>query len=402
MELPPAVVLAFTGTGLATVRCLSAGGVAVTAAIFPSSGTGQETGWSRRCKTVSLDFSDKDEEALLQWLIRIAGGSGSRPVVFATSDRTALFLAVNRDRLSAHCRVWTTSAADMQRIVSKDGLYRAAVEAGVPVPPMLIEPGLAEVVDWCASNRPPYIAKPFYSAVGDSSITGKNRVFDSIDGLVGFVRDSGTRNVIVQRMIESGDGNLCDVYGLCNRDGKVITLASHGRIRQYPANTGATSYGEIPFEDPDVERRCFELTRKLLARFRYHGIFGIEWLREAGTGNLFLTDFNARPFSSIGHLCDSGLNLPLLSYRELVGGVDPEIEETPALRHSYWMDFNCDLRSFRDTHRGRGRTWGEFARDLSRCRSFAFFDVRDPGPALARGLDLMNILATSLRKAWKQ
>ena len=117
-----------------------------------------------------------------------------------------------------------------------------------------------------------------------------------------------------------GDGHILDCYGLCASHCRPITLASHRRIRQGPANFGTTSYGEIPLRgDEAMESRLFDYTSRLLGGLKYHGIFGIEWLHDRETGELYLIDFNARPFSSIGHLHDCGLNLPLLAYRELCG-----------------------------------------------------------------------------------
>ena len=388
----PAVVIAFTGTGLATVRCLAADGIPVTAARFGGGRSGWETAWSRRCRTHTLAFPESDHERLLDWLSTYARTCPSPPVVFPTSDATALFLARYADRLSRDCLMFSTSAEEMQRIVNKNTLYQSAAAAGVPIPPMLIEPTAVEVREWCRSNRPPYIAKPFYGASATSSLKAKNRVFTAVDALVQYAEDSGTAGVIIQRMIDSGDGNVCDVYGYCSQDGEILTMASHGRIRQYPPNTGATSYGVIPFGDPDVEQRAFDLTRRLLRQFRYHGIFGIEWLRERTTGQLFLTDFNARPFSSIGHLAHAGLNLPLLGYRELTTRNIPTIDAFPALKPSRWMDFNCDIRSFHEVRKSTRASWRGFVADLLRTRYFAFFDVWDPGPALARGKDFLGIL----------
>ena len=260
-------------------------------------------------------------------------------------------------------------------------------------------PAPEEVAAWCRENEPPYFAKPFYASMPGGSMKRKNKVFRSEAELVLHARTAGLRGVVVQRMIASGDGHVYDAYGLCNRRREVVALASHRRLRQHPPDTGATSFGEIPVIDaPELEGRIFEGTRRLLARLSYHGIFGIEWLHEEGTGKLYLADFNARPFSSIGHLADSGLNLPLLAYRELCGEASPGVDLYPGLHHRYWMDFNRDVRGFRERRRARGQTWGDFASDVLCCTSFAYLDVRDPGPWLRRSADLLRILGEHMTK----
>lgn len=396
---PPVVVLSFAGTGLATVRCLAAGGMKIHVALFPEAGEGLEVELCRYCEPIRLGLSPHDDEAIHDFLIELAGALARPPVVFPTNDATALFLARNRQRLEGRCITWETSHDELSRIIHKDRLYEAAIAAGVQVPPMLVAPEPDELSAWCRDHRPPYLVKPFYSSIPGCAMTRKNQIFRTAAELLGYARSAGLRHLVVQRMIDSGDGHVYDAYGLCNRAREPVVLASHRRIRQFPPDRGATSFGEIPvIGAPELERGIFEGTRRLLARVPYHGIFGVEWLEERGTGELYLVDFNARPFSSIGHLAASGLNLPLLAYRELVGDGDLGVEPYPALAHRYWMDFNWDLRGFRSVRLARGASWRDFAADVLCCTSFAYFDARDPGPWLRRGVELARILAEYVRK----
>ena len=98
-------------------------------------------------------------------------------------------------------------------------------------------------------------------------------------------------------MIRGGDGNIFDCYGLCDRGGRVVSMTSHQRLRQYPPDFGATSMGEIPAALPTKDEQfLFAATERLFNTVRFHGIFGIEWLRDETTGAFYLIDFNARPF----------------------------------------------------------------------------------------------------------
>lgn len=392
-ERPPAVVLSFGGTGLATVRCLAKGAMKIYAAYFAGARDGVEVRYSRRSTPIALDFSPEDDDALLRWLRGLSRSLGQRPVVFPTSDATALFLARHAPALRDACMTWQNDHDALRAIICKDRLYRAAEAAGIRVPPMLVAPAVDEIRAWCRENPPPYFVKPFYASIGGCALTRKNRIFGSEAELLGYARSTSLRHIIVQRMIDCGDGRVHDAYGLCDARGEVLALASHRRIRQYPPDTGATSHGEIPITfDPGLEREIFRCTRELLSRVPYHGIFGIEWLHEKGTGALYLTDFNARPFSSIGHLADCGLNLPLLAYHELATGERPSVDLHPRLEPRHWTDFNRDLRSFRESRRRHGQTWRDFAESVLRCTSFAYFDLRDPGPWLCRSVNLLRSL----------
>lgn len=395
----PVLVLSFSGTGLATVRCLARGGMPVHAAVFPRTGEGLEVRRSRCCHPVNLPFSPDDEDALLRWLRAFCWSLDDPLVVFPTSDATALFLAKHRPALRDAVVSWETRHDELSRIVRKDGLYRAAIAAGVRVPPTIVAPSPGDLAAWCRENPPPYFVKPFYSTIAGCALGCKNRVFSTVESLSTYAETAGLHNALVQRQISSGDGRVYDAYGLCGRDGQPWVLASHRRVRQYPADTGATSHGEIPMGSPRLEDDIFRNTLALLSCFRYHGIFGIEWLHERSTGALYLADFNARPFSSIGHLADSGLNLPLLAYDELLGRAAPPAVLAPRLARSTWVDFNNDVRSFRHVGRARGQSWADFALSVARCRSFAYFDARDPGPWLHRALELGKMVLAYRRRA---
>ena len=140
-----------------------------------------------------------------------------------------------------------------------------------------------------------------------------------------YAADYGTDSIIIQRMIQGGDGFIFDTYGYSDRTGQILTMASHRRLRQNPSNFGSTSFGEIPSQlSTEAERSIFAATERLLGHIKYHGIFGIEWLLEQSTGKFYLIDFNARPFTSIGHLADCGMNLPALTYAELTNELPKE------------------------------------------------------------------------------
>ncbi|KRT54435.1 hypothetical protein [endosymbiont of Ridgeia piscesae] len=114
----------------------------------------------------------------------------------------------------------------------------------------------------------------------------------------------------------------------------------------------------------------------------FHGIFGIEWLEDKRTGKLHLIDFNARPFSSIGHLQDSGLNLSYLYYKELLGTDISDQPLKPVLRHKDWIDLKGDIKSFRQHQRRGDLSIGNWLLSLMRCRSFTFFRWHDLRPSL--------------------
>ena len=113
--------------------------------------------------------------------------------------------------------------------------------------------------------------------------------------------------------------------------------------------------GEIPAALPSRDEQfLFAATERLFSTVKFHGIFGIEWLREETTGAFYLIDFNARPFLTIGHLRDCGVNLPLLAHRELTGQSLGGVEPRPAVKRKRWVYLSQDIDTFREL-RATGR-----------------------------------------------
>src|SRR5581483_179254 len=284
----PAVILGNTVTGIATVRALAECGVEVHACLFRSD---DPLEYSRYAVKVPCYHLGDDPTALIDFLIRYAQKIGHRPVLIPTGDAHALLLARYAEQLRPHYRLWELPFAELERIVNKTTLYEAAGEAGAPIIPSLSMPTVAQVMEWSSQHPGPYLLKPSYDGVNTCKLRGKNLLLDTREQLVSYVRNHGTESLVIQRMIRGGDGNIFDCYGLCDREGRVVTLTSHQRLRQFPPNFGATCLGEIPAALPPTDEQfVFDATERLLETVKFHGIFGIEWLRDEKTGAFYLID----------------------------------------------------------------------------------------------------------------
>ena len=105
--------------------------------------------------------------------------------------------------------------------------------------------------------------KPFYEGNETRRPFGKNKLLQSREALMAYVADFGTDSIIIQRMIQGGDGFIFDTYGYSDRTGQILTMASHRRLRQNPINFGSTSFGEIPSQlSVEAERSIFAATER--------------------------------------------------------------------------------------------------------------------------------------------
>lgn len=383
----PAVVLGFDYTGLATARCLVDAGINVYGVSLDKSDIGR---WSNCGIVIRM----KDDGDLVENLARFFKSLPAKPVVIPTSDALALLLAANREQLAEHAWFSASPHGQLQEIIFKDGLYRLAYAAGVQAPAQPNPVDIGQVEHWCVENPPPYLLKPYYQNIAGSPLDVKNKTVLTAAELMIFMRDRGFGNLVVQQLREGGDGNVYDCYGACDNAGTPLSLTSHRRIRQYSKDFGATCYGEIPLSgDPQMESRIFSATRRLLNNVRYHGIFGIEWLHDVKADELLLIDFNARPFSSIGHLKDCGLNLPLLNFLELTGQLPEQTAVAPPMSHKYWVHFSRDLKTLPIRMKEGSLTLWEWLSSIARARSYAIWSVRDPLPSLVDFLRLVRSAA---------
>jgi D-aspartate ligase len=388
-----AIVLCKVLTGLATVRALARQGVHVHAVVFDPA---DPLRLSRYPQSVSLIEPTPTAGRLLQHIREVVRGMPGKPVLIATCDHLALFLARHRHQLEGVCRVWQTSFSVVSSIIQKERLYQLAESAQVPVIPWTRCEDEATLNAWVAQYPPPYIVKPSYGGRKGVAIHGKNEVFDQRADLLAFMRQRNRDGLLVQQILQGGDGDIYDTYGYADAQGAVRTICTHRRLRQHPPHFGSTTYGEIPSTRCPTDDIIISHTLALLAKTHYHGIFGIEWLRDRSTGRFYLIDFNARPFSSIGHLEDCGLNLPWLAMRELCGDPLEDVPLMPTLTHKLWVDLARDVqsRAHQAAHeRVSRRSW---ALSLLKAQGHAYLDWRDPRPALRKTIDILPALIRNL------
>lgn len=394
------IILEGATTSLAVVKCLNRANIRPIVLSFAKSDILK---YSRQCDFVSTNLEHADDEAILRWLTRFSETLPARHFVIPCSDRFALFLAKYEYVLGESFRIWKNEIHDLELLVEKTRLYERAQSIGLPVPPGVNEPNADELSAWLATNAPPYFVKPAYRGIPSASLAVKNMVFEDKDGLREYVRSAGTRSLVIQRMIASGDGNLFDVYGLNAANGVPIVMETHRRIRQWPLDRGITSYGEIPVtQDDKLVSRILEMTRQLFDECRYHGIYGVEWLRDPATEEIFLIDVNARPFSSIAHLADSGINLPELAVKEIINELST-VCWPKATKHTFWIHFSRDIFSAAaHVRHKKDLSIARWIQQVLTARSFAYWRIDDLGPFLVANYRFFRKLGSLLVRATRE
>ncbi len=380
-----AIVLEGHTTSLAAARALHDSGLEVT--VLSLSDEDLCRG-SRAFETFAARAVDSPEDLLAQ-----LEGLGRRfqlaPFLLPCSDEAALFCAEHRERLERGFLVWNNELEALRALIGKERLYARAVELGLPVPPGIRANDRAALEAWLGRHSGPYLCKPSYRA-DERSDLDHCEIVSEAQAVLALADRVGGQGLLVQEQRLGGDGHVYDCYGLCDGAHRIRALATHRRLRQQPAHSGATSYGEIPAGPPALERRLIELTERLFAGLPFHGIFGVEWLHDTEHDALYLLDVNARVFSSVGHLAACGMNLPRLAFDELCGQLD--VAYRPRLEPKRWVDMARDLESFRSHHDTDGLTLVHWLGEVLRAESRALWRIDDPGPGLRQFARVSNRL----------
>jgi len=139
----------------------------------------------------------------------------------------------------------------------------------------------------------------------------------------------------------------------------------------------------------DQDRRLWD---RLLIR---RGLASLEFKYRAADGRYYFIEMNPRlPWYNA--LCaDAGVNLPYLAYLDLAGSQRTQPVCARQRDGVHWLSFKLDLGWFLQSRAAGGARFLSWLRSMSRARSYAWFNWRDPRPFLRATADL---LATGIRQ----
>lgn len=291
-------------------------------------------------------------------------------VLYTFSDRTTLAISRNRNRLPANLRLLMPDAATVEKCFDKGDLAAAARELDIPVPGTFESPDRSRL----ESLGYPVIIKPRMNCAWSGNTGVCVSVVRAADAphaaaaLDDLRKRTGTAPLI-QRF---APGREYGVTALC-RDGQVLALSAHRRIRSLSPDGGASVVKEaIPV--PDSFR---DAAVRILEHLRWTGPAMVEFKGEPG--DLFvLMEVNGRFWGSLPLAIEAGLDFPVLAHRMASGqDIPPSYARPGVLTHHLlgeagWL--------FRSLMRGQLRAAGIFLKSLSGQVKDDVWDRTDPAP----------------------
>jgi FAD-dependent urate hydroxylase len=359
---------------VAVARGLAAGGFEVTvAATAPA-----RSAPAQRSRSVGerLVVSDPltEPEPFLNGLER-AVSSGRYDALIPGTDASLLRVSSGRGRLEPYVRLGLPSHELVQRNLDKSALVAAAARHGLEPPLTISCANSKDALEAALEIGFPVLVKPLTPI--DDCLTPSRR-FGSVwaqnaDELQRAMDRFG-KGGLIQRRALGGVASFAGVFA----GGRLLADAFSRYHRTWPPNAGNASYSQTADAPADLRRRVLAL----LGDLGWEGIFELELIEGV---HWHAIDMNPRPYGSLALAIGAGANLPAVWCRYLLGdSADPVTAGSGVfyrwtdadLSHGVWQLRAGNPAAAADVLRPRRNVVHPYGR-----RS-------DPGPAVARGIEL--------------
>lgn len=318
-------------------------------------------------------------DALLHQLDAFSRGAGRRPVLFVTSDRYLEFLARHFDDLSSWFAVLYRDADIVRALLSKESTATLFAERGVPTPTTRV----IHTKEDLQTVSPPVVVKPLVQTAWTESpemmrATSRFKALrlitkEDLDRWADRLLAAGP--FVAQQLVRAGSDDRYYYVGCRSRDGAPIVQFTGKKIRTMHDGMGSET---VLRSDDDAAVRALGLDA--IERIGVTGVAGVDIMRDAPTGKLYVIEINHRFGLSDGILMKAGIDLPHLYYRLALG---EDVPPAPALRPAEWRSLLNDLALRRRTTTTRTTYAIEFLAQVARGQiQINELDPLDPGPTI--------------------
>ncbi len=386
-KAPVAVVVPARGNNsLGTIRSLGEKGVRCVAL---NTGVIAANCFSRYCVSFRVPDPAKHEEGFISTLISLKPKLGPTPVLFPMDDLCVMLFSKYRNVLQEYFRYSYLSWDVFEKCVNKRRMYSLAEKERIPIPRTLSPISMEEVHSIASKISFPSIIKPAgkFELHGDKAFHvfqfcrtyGSKAVrVESPEELIGKYHEALSRGIrcLIQEEIPGDATDLFTLAFYADRNSKILAGFVGRKMRQYPSDFGTVTVGQ------SVEgARVRELGAQFVRAARYEGIGNIEFKRDRRDGEFKLIEINARTGSFIYLPTASGINLPFVTYCDLL---DIKKKWSAVQEENvFWIDIIRDLmllREFRNS--GRRISFHQWSRVWKAKHVHAIFSWRDPLPFL--------------------
>lgn len=362
--------------GLSAIRCLGIKGIHTVAIDY--SNRDRYGAKSKYCseKPIAPHYK-KDKEGFVGFLKEYAEKQDLPPVLIPCHDSYVEVVDEYLDELKELYLIPQTEAGLYTRLMNKETLHKLATEKGVAVPETVRvdEDNFYEKIETIIKY--PCIVKPADSSAFVARF--RKKIFkvhngEELDEALEKAQDADLE-VIVQRIIPGFDDHMYAFDAYLNQDSKVTHWMTAQKYRQYPINFGASVYTGQKYV-PEL----YDIGAKFLESVGYKGFAEIEFKKDAQTGQFYLIEVNARITNFNNLIYKVGLNIPYITYMEMIGQPLEPKAITRDINRVFWYAYE-DILAIKDYIKTGQLSFGEVAKSLLRPKAYAIWSLDDPKPA---------------------
>lgn len=335
------------------------------------------THWSRSCaERVVLPDPRENVNGFVDGLDELLR-SGSYAALIPGSDASLLAVSEHRERLERSTQLGLPSREAVRRSVDKRLLLEVAATAGLAPPPSRTCTDLESAETAASELSYPIVLKPAQSFLPvNGGLRQQGVVVVANAQALARAVPALTPLFIVQRFERARFLSCTGVFA----GGRLLALTTSRVLRLWPPTAGMHTFSETVTAPNGLPDRVTEL----LAAIGWQGIFQLQML-EPADGRLSVIDLNPRVFASIALDAYAGANLAAVWCDWLLGHDPFPVVGRPARRYRWEEGDLCHL-AWQLRHR---RLRAAAAVTLPHRRvTHSWFRVTDPGPLVARSLNL--------------
>jgi len=340
---------------------------------------------SRSCRRqfIIADPFTQPHQALND-LVAVGKALPGRPVLFYGSDPFLLLVSRNRHALERYYNLLLPSQQLIEDLTSKVRFTSLAERLHLPVPATVLSHDVTTARQALRAVSLPCILKPnchvgwSAATVAQSHQQWPQKALRA-DTLEQFERLfagmlASTDDFVIQQYIPGDATSIYSFHTYFDRASIPLGYFVGRKIRTYPGESGISTYLQLVHE-PQVVRLGIQILKTL----NYVGLCKLDFKKDAAKNRFYLLEANAR-FTLWNYLgAASGVNLPILAYRDILAlPCQPATSYTTGIR---WLSFMNDLKTFlKSYHPDRQLSFAQWLLSLQGRKVYDVFSWRDPLP----------------------
>lgn len=273
---------------------------------------------SKFCKSVICPNPLNPSE-LIDFLISYAKGLDAKPVLFATSDLFLMPVIEHKERLSEYYHIPVCDWKTLAPLIKKEELYPLAESLSIPCPKTISVSNINDFDNIRDVLSLPLIIKPsvninFSKALGSKAFILKTN--EDFNSLVDRIKQTKLceEGLIVQEYIPGEATDLYTITSYANKEYDIIGYSIGHKIRQYPPQTGTIISGKVIHVEEILNH-----AKDFIKSTNFYGISNIEFKKDNRDGSYKLMEINPRTGVWNLSTLESGVNLPLMAYNDILG-----------------------------------------------------------------------------------